>query len=277
MPITDICHYADEGIEPLLRLLRFSLAESSRRLVSTSTVRRRLQQSGLFARRPAICVPLKSRHRRERLKWTCQHVHWTHDQWRAVLFTDESRFSLQSDSRRVLIWRKPGTRFYPSHIRESDAYRSGSVCVWVGISLGGRTYLHVFPRGNVNARTSRDDILDAYVRPYAGGIGDAFVQQDNNARPHRARIGDAYLEQETIQRREWPARSLDLNPIEHAWDALGRRIAALNPPPRTLATLSTALQEQWLSLPTELIDCLIDSITHRCVCCIASRGDHTPY
>ena len=176
-----------------------------------------------------------------------------------------------------MIWREAGTRFHPSHIRERDAYGAGSVCVWGGISLGGRTDLHVFPRGNVNAHTHRDDILDAYVRPYVGAIGDAFVLQDDNSRPHRARIVYVYLEQETIQRMQWPARSPVLNPVEHVWNALGRRISALNPPPRTLPTLSTALQEQWLALPTDLIDRIIDSITHRCMCCIAARGDHTPY
>ncbi|GBL94666.1 hypothetical protein AVEN_83981-1 [Araneus ventricosus] len=159
---------------------------------------------------------------------------------------------------------------------ERDAYGAGGVCVWGGICLGGCTDLHVFPRGTVNAQTYRDDILDAYVRRYAGAIGDDFLLQDDNARPHRPRIVDDYLQQETIQRMESPARSPDLNPIEHVWDNLGRRIAALNPPPQTLATLATALQEQWLSLPTELIDRIIDSITHRCMCCIASRGDHTP-
>ncbi|GBM65998.1 hypothetical protein AVEN_152202-1 [Araneus ventricosus] len=90
----------------------------------------------------------------------------------------------------------------------------------------------------------RDDILDAYMRHYAGAIGDDFLLQDDNARSHRARIMDDYLQQETIQRIEWPARSLDLNPIEHVWDALERHIAALNPPPQKLATPATALQEQ---------------------------------
>ncbi|GBM13061.1 hypothetical protein AVEN_101910-1 [Araneus ventricosus] len=139
-----------------------------------------------------------------------------------------------------------------------------AVCVWGSISLSGRTDLHVFPRGTVNVQAFRDDILDAYVRPYAGAIGDDFLQKDDKARPHRARIVGDYLQQETIQRMEWPARSLDMNPIEHVWDALGRRIAAFNPP----QTLATALQEQLLSLPTDLTDRIIDSITHRC---IASR------
>ncbi|GBM71032.1 hypothetical protein AVEN_272378-1 [Araneus ventricosus] len=39
----------------------------------------------------------------------------------------------------------------------------------------------------------KDDILDAYVLPYAGAIGDDFLLQDDNTIPHRSRIMDDYL------------------------------------------------------------------------------------
>ncbi|KFM57061.1 Transposable element Tcb2 transposase, partial [Stegodyphus mimosarum] len=240
-------------------LLRSSLAAATGSFVSALTVLRRLHEGGLYGRRPAICAPLTSRHRRDRLQWARQHVHWTPDQWWAVLFTNESSFSLEIDSS-YLIWRELGTRYHPSNIRERDAYGRGRVCVWDGISLGGRTYIHVFPRENVNAQVYRDDILDAYVRPYAGTIGDVFLLQDDNARPHRVRIVDDYLLQETIIRTAWRARSPDLNPIEDSWDVLKRRLAALNPSTQTLAT---ALKEQWLSLIMKLIDRIIETITHR--------------
>ncbi|GFX11901.1 transposable element Tc1 transposase [Trichonephila clavipes] len=58
-------------------------------------------------------------------------------------------------------------------------------------------------------------------RPYAGERGDAFVLQDDNARPHRTRIMNTSLELKTVQRMHWSARSPDLNPIKHVWDALG--------------------------------------------------------
>ncbi|GFU95681.1 DDE_3 domain-containing protein [Trichonephila clavipes] len=48
---------------------------------------------------------------------------------------------------------------------------------------------------------------------------------------------------------EWPDRSSDLNPIEHLWDYLGREVAALNPPPRSLHELKQGLLCVWSSLP----------------------------
>ena len=41
--------------------------------------------------------------------------------------------------------------------------------------------------------------------------------------------------------------------------------------------LAAALQEQWLSLPMEMVDRIIESITHHCMCCIASWGVHISY
>ncbi|GFX02405.1 transposable element Tcb2 transposase [Trichonephila clavipes] len=73
--------------------LKSFLAASPRRLVSMSTRRGRPHERDLYARRQAICVSLTSCHRRDLLQWARHHVHWTRDQWRAVLFTDESRLA----------------------------------------------------------------------------------------------------------------------------------------------------------------------------------------
>ncbi|GFV83242.1 HTH_Tnp_Tc3_2 domain-containing protein [Trichonephila clavipes] len=90
--------------------------------VSRQTVYRRLGHIGLYARRPVTCVPLTAIHCHLRLTWSREHVLWTPQQWFCVMFSDESRFSLQSDSRRTLIWRAPGTRYHQENTIERHCY-----------------------------------------------------------------------------------------------------------------------------------------------------------
>ncbi|GFU43332.1 HTH_Tnp_Tc3_2 domain-containing protein [Trichonephila clavipes] len=84
------------------------------RRISASRVRRRFHNSGLYARRPVVCVPLNRRQRRTRLSWAGEHVSWTRQRRPSVLFTEESRFTLESDSGRLLIWRERSTRYHQS-------------------------------------------------------------------------------------------------------------------------------------------------------------------
>ncbi|GFU68398.1 HTH_Tnp_Tc3_2 domain-containing protein [Trichonephila clavipes] len=51
-----------------------------------------------------------------------EHALWSPQQWSCVIFSDESRFSLQSDSHRTLIWRVPGTRYYQENTIERHRY-----------------------------------------------------------------------------------------------------------------------------------------------------------
>ncbi|GFW86429.1 uncharacterized protein TNCV_4332131 [Trichonephila clavipes] len=60
-----------------------------------------------------------------------------------------------------------------------------------------------------------------------------------------------------------PAYSPNLNPIEHVWDMLGRRIAALQPPPTCLPELRRALLDEWCNFPQDQIDNLILSMPGR--------------
>ncbi|GFS92502.1 uncharacterized protein TNCV_1159881 [Trichonephila clavipes] len=72
--------------------------QATGRPISRFTVARRLPGGGLFARRPVRCVPLTPAHRRRRSLWCWEHRNWRDNEWGRVLFTDESRFSLSSDS-----------------------------------------------------------------------------------------------------------------------------------------------------------------------------------
>ncbi|GFU45976.1 transposable element Tcb1 transposase [Trichonephila clavipes] len=83
---------------------------------------------GLYARRSVRCVPLTTTQCFLRLTWRREHVLWTPQQWSCVMFSDESRYSLQSDSRRTLKWRTAGTRYYQEDTIERLLY-GGAGCL----------------------------------------------------------------------------------------------------------------------------------------------------
>ncbi|GFV61314.1 transposable element Tcb2 transposase [Trichonephila clavipes] len=240
------------------------------------TVARRLHGGGLFARCPVRCVPLTPAHRRRRSLWCREYRNWRDNEWGRVLFTDESRFSLSSDSHRILIWRERGSRNHPSNIIERDRYGGRGVLVWGNIMLGSRTDLHIFDAGSVNGTRYCNEILLPYVRLFRGAMGLQFLFMDNNAPCHRTVAAEQLLESEDIERMDWPVRSSDLNPIEHVWDFLGRRLAARTLPPVTIRELRLALQDEWAAMPQQLIDTLILSMGRCWETCLAVRGDHIP-
>ncbi|GFV86369.1 transposable element Tcb1 transposase [Trichonephila clavipes] len=252
------------------------LSSATGTTVSTQAVYRRLGHIGLYARRPVTCVPLTATHCRLRLTWSREHSLWTPQKWSCVMFSDESKFSLHSDSRRTSIRRAPGTRYHQENSIERHRYGSAGWLVWGGIILGSRTDLHV-QSVTMTSHIYRDVILEQHVRLFWGAMGAEFLFIDDNARPQRANIIDECLQSEDITRMNWPAYSPDLNPIEHVWDMLGRRIAARQPPPTCLLELRRTLLDEWSNIPQDQIDNLILNMPRRCKACIASSGRHTPY
>ncbi|GFX35877.1 transposable element Tc1 transposase [Trichonephila clavipes] len=110
-----------------------------------------------------------------------------------VLFTDESRFSLNTDSRRTFMCREPGSDYLPSNVHEIHNYRGGGLMVWASIMLDGRSRLHVFERGSVT-RVRFRDVLEPYIHLLRCACGPEFVLTDDNMRSHRALLVDEFLE-----------------------------------------------------------------------------------
>ena len=245
--------------------------------ISTQTVRNRLHASCLHARKPVVRPPLTARHRNCRLQFARRHSNWGVRRIRPVLFTDESRFCLDFHDGRRRVWRQKNERFKNCCVTEHDRFGGGSVMVWGDISYDGSTVLYGIRNGSLTCIRYRDEILAPIVRLYAGAIGDDFILMDDNARPHRARIGNEYLQRETIEGMDWPAKSPDLNPIEHAWDILQHRISNRQNQPNSLQELADALVDEWSRISQVEFQTLIRIFQNRCRKVIRARGGHTRY
>ena len=80
-----------------------------------------------------------------------------------------------------------------------------------------------------------------------------------------------FLNDNHIRTLPWPALSPDLNPIEHLWDKLGRRVRNGLNPPETLDELRRALIQEWNNIPQAFIRILIGSMRRRCQAVINTR------
>ncbi|GFT51513.1 transposable element Tcb2 transposase [Trichonephila clavipes] len=159
-----------------------------------------------------VCIPLTPRPRAARRRWAAEHRDWEQHDWSQVLFTDETLFSLECDTRRVLVWRDRDTRNNPAFVRERSQYRRAGWMVWGGISIGGRTDLHIIRNGTLTGRRMiMPDRIELVWWRTCLKLKQYSVWNDQRALP-------------------------DLNPIKHVWDMLGRRIAARPRPPATVET-----------------------------------------
>ena len=149
--------------------------------------------------------------------------------------------------------------------------------VWGGISLEGRTALHVLTRGTLTAIRYRDEILRPIVRPYAGAVGPGFLLMHGNARPHVAEVCQQFLHDEGIDAMDLSARSTDLNPIEHILDIMSRSINQRHVAPQTVQELTDASIQVWEEIPQENIHRLNRSMPRCCREVLQAGGGHTHY
>lgn len=141
--------------------------------------------------------------------------------------------------------------------------------------MGGVKTDLVIVQGRLNAQ-GYINILNNHLLPFIQTHGPGITFQQDNATPHTARITNNFFAQNNINVLPWPAVSPDLNPIEHIWDELGRRVRA-NHQINNINDLIQALQVEWRALPNVLIRRYVNSMRNRILECIRKNGGHTRY
>lgn len=259
------------------RALQNRLRQATGTRVSDQTIRNRLHEDGQRSRMRVIRIKLTRAHRAARLRFAREHLDWTMDNWRTVLFTDESKVKFYSDDRRVRVWRREGERFTNPCIHETDRFGGPSVMVWGGIGLMGKTELEILNEGTVTAASYVERVVRPHIIPYAQRVDHNFILMQDNARAHTARLTQRALSEANISVLPWPAMSPDLNPIEHLWDQLKRSLKENYSEVHSQQELINALKLCWEQIPQENITHLIESVPNRLRECVRNRGGPTRY
>ena len=99
--------------------------------------------------------------------------------------------------------------------------------------LGGVSHHRTVPAmitSYLNAVRYREDILLHHVVPFLQAHPDMTLQHDNTT-GHS--VCD-FLQDRNVSVLPWQGKSPDLNPIEHVWDLLDRRVMAMAIPSRNV-------------------------------------------
>jgi transposase len=196
--------------------------------VSSSTIRRRLIHVGGFKCRNAAKKPfLREVNRIKRLHWARDHLNWTPQQWRKVLWSDESKFEIRYHASRN-VWRQENQRYNPKNTLKTVKHDK-KVMVWGCFTYGGVGRLYRI--NDIMRKEHYHNILQNQMMLSARGLffqdddwiflqSPVFIiyrqifQQDNDPK-HTARINRQYLEDKGVTVMDWPPQSPDLNPIEN--------------------------------------------------------------
>ena len=207
--------------------------------------------------RPVLSV----RNKQLRLNWCRKHLN---DSFDDTVFTDEKSFFLYKVTRAA--WIKHGHdlpfRTQPAH--------PPRVQVLGGISRRGTTSLRIF-KGWLNGSKHREN-LDTIVPALHHLYPEGFRYLQDNDPSHTDRRSLRHLETMVPRIQRMPPQSPDLNPQEHLWSALDRRVAARQP--RSIAELERIIKLEWRKVSVDECNRLIDHLHPAMSAVIAANGAH---
>ncbi|GFV73868.1 transposable element Tcb1 transposase [Trichonephila clavipes] len=142
-----------------------------------------------------------------------------------------------------------------------------------GIEYHSRTPL-VRIAGTLNSQRYISEVAEPVVLPYLQGLTTAIFQQDN-ARPHVARIVKRFFVNHQIELFPWPARSLDLSPIENMWPMVAQRLTQITLLASIRDQLWQRVEAAWSALAH--IQSLFELMPRRVAAVISNNGGYTGY
>lgn len=262
---------------------RKELQEQLVKTVSDETVRRSLKASGMVPFVKPKKPLLTSKHRKERLKWAKEHINWTLDDLKKVVWSDETKVNLFGSDGKSYAWKMPGEAAKDHYIRATVKHGGGCLMVrscitwygpgWVvdvGHSMDRFVYLSVL----------QDDLLRT-ISHYSdeNGLpeGHFIFMQDNDPK-HKSKVVMEWLRNSEIKVLEWPAQSPDLNPIENVWSLLKYRLFKhYDHPPAGIHELWERTSKVWYEITAEECQKYIKTMHMRCLAVIEANGGYTKY
>jgi acid phosphatase class B len=121
-----------------------------------------------------------------------------------------------------------------------------------------------------------DDELQQSLDHYNKSPSNITFQQDNNPK-YRSKWAEKWFADHGYTVMKWPAQSPDLNPIEHLWWYLKKKLDKYEIPSSSQHQLWECCETEWEKIPKEVCQNLIESMPRRVEAVLRVKGGHTKY
>jgi transposase len=246
--------------------------------LSSQTVRRQLRKSGL---RPVVKRKrplLKPHHRRARLDFAQSHQEWTLEDWKRVIWSDETKINRLGSDGRKWVWKEVGEALSDRLVQGTVKFGGGNVMMWGCMSWDGVGYATRI-EGKMDAElyvSILEDELQETLRYYDKTTTDVIFQQDNDPK-HTSKRAQTWFKDHDFTVMRWPPQSPDINPIEHLWDHIKRKLDEYENPPNSLHELWERVEREWEAIDKSVCQRLIESMPRRIAAVLKAKGGYTKY
>jgi hypothetical protein len=227
-----------------------------------------------------------------------EHINWSIEDWKRVIWSDESSIWVGVNPRRQWVIRPPGERLNRKYVKKTFKSAQVKVMVWACFTGDRLGPMIICDEGGIGANEYEDILYDGLFSLIDDLLAipedaeevqiadeNAFVFMQDNASCHKADTVLEFLAENRVPVMAWPPQSADLNPIENLWIAFKERfhkrfMELFNHPSKSIEAryrYGEVMQEVWYSQGMELVEALISSMPKRCQAVIDAKGGWTKY
>ena len=229
--------------------------------VNPQTVRNSVKKADFRAVIKAKKPLLTAAHRKKRLYIAEKYRNYTVEDWKKVIWSDETKINRFGSDGHQFVWKKRGEPLSDRTTIPTVKFGGGNLMVWECMGCNGvRILAEVEGRmGAIQYVDILEDNLDKSRKKLKLQKKKTIFQQDNDPK-HTSNLAQKWLNDNKIDLMEWPDQFHDLNPIERLWNILKCKLNKYEEPPKGVYELWERVAEGWHKITPEECQNLIESL-----------------
>ena len=200
------------------------------------------------------------------------------EDWKQVIWSDETKINHIGSDEKRWAWKKAREDLSDRLIQETVKFGGGFLMMW-----GCMRWEGVGMACKIDGRMDTDlylQIMEDELQQtleYFGKTPDDIVFQQDNDFKYTSKRAKKWFAKHGFEVMVWPAQSPDLNPIEHLWFLLKRRLAEYPESAKGITELWKRVQVEWEKIEVAKCQRLIKSMPRRVQEVIKAKGGYTFY